>query len=170
MEGMLQQDVRGLDVVLSTTELLDLIQSYKDFFTAIPIDNATAVNWHPDMLFTTWLTFKQTGSVPPDIQGATKIFTVESHPFFTNSSGENSTSNNYLNQVLIKAVFDKTNQIIQESSIVEKLRKNKKGYSVHVCNQGNRYGRSFDGPSPKRRSGLWIQKHPKFDSTGQDEH
>lgn len=127
MEGMLTTDARSLDVVLSTTEIIDLIESEKAYFDSIVVDPSAKVNWHPDDLI--YARVAANAPLSQDFLQNYRIYTVESHPFFTPST-VSATSNNYINQVLIKAVFDKTGVIMDESSIKETLRRNKKGFGV----------------------------------------
>lgn len=130
MEGMLAEDVRALDVVLATTELMDLINSERALFDSIVPDESVMVNWHPEELFCMRLT-SETPLNKEQYQNF-KHFSYKSQPLFTSSAGS-STSNNYINQVFMKAVFDQTGKLIDENAIVENLRRNKKGFGVVSC-------------------------------------
>jgi len=137
MEGMLAQDVRSLDVVLSTVEVSELIDTEKEFFDSIEIDSSEKLTWQVDELIAERFTLQV--PIKKEALDSFKTYTVETHPFYTGSELlSTSTSNNYVNQLFIKAVFDKTGAIIDESSIKETLRRNKKGYGeVEVSDPGS---------------------------------
>ena len=128
LEGMLAEDVRALDVVLATTELIDLINSERELFDSIVPEEQTTVNWHPEEL----MVARVSGGHPltREQYSSFKHHSYKTQLLFT-SSALSSTSNNYVNQVFIKAVADKTGKIIDETTIVETLRRNKRGFGVN---------------------------------------
>lgn len=129
MEGMLAEDARSLDVVLSTVEIAEMIESEKEFFNSTEIDLGAKVNWQADELIAARLGSGFT--IPRGSLDTYTPYTAQTHPFYTGSELlSTSTSNNYINQLFIKAVLDKTGQLIDESTIKETLRRNKKGYGV----------------------------------------
>ena len=127
---MLAEDIRPLDIVLATTELLDLINLDRGYFDSIELDDTVPVNWHPEELFIRRL--DSNGALTAD--DYTKYrHSGYRHQVLYSSSTLSSTSNNYINQVFMKAVLDKTGVLLDEKCIVETLRKNKKGYAVLHC-------------------------------------
>lgn len=135
LEGMLAEDVRALDVVLSTTELMDLINSERQYFDSIVPDDQTLVNWHPEELISARLTGGQ--ALTQEQYQSFKRYPYRTQTLYT-SSVLSSTSNNYVNQVFIKAVLDKTGKIVDENTILETLRRNKKGFGVRPAYSGSR--------------------------------
>lgn len=128
---MLAQDVRSLDVVLSTVEVAELIDTEKDYFNSIVVDESEAINWQADDLISARLS----SGLPLDSSSlkSLKPYTLQSFKFFTPSEMQyTSTSNNYVNQLFIKSVYDKTGKIVHETDIKESLRRNKKGFTVKL--------------------------------------
>jgi hypothetical protein len=117
-----------MDIVLTTMELLELINQHKQEFDAILVDETATVGWQFDELLKSG-TLQQGGVSLEQILGRLRVFTVHSHPLYTNST-TSATSNNYLNQVLIRLFKDRAGVEVAESSITETLRKNKKGFGV----------------------------------------
>jgi hypothetical protein len=154
-----------MDIVLTTTELLELVTDHKQEFEAITIDESVKVGWQFDELLKTGL-LQEDISVEK-ILGRLRIFSAATHPLYTNST-TSATSNNYLNQVLIKLFRDRAGVDVSEASITETLRKNKKGFGVVSSNPGNRVQRPELGSQVHRSESLRIQEHPESDPPAQD--
>ena len=108
IETMLPNEMKSLDVVLSTTELLEMIESNHDEFHRPDISQAASnskVCWQVDQLFEARL--KLNAPIPQAELSNYKLFAPQNHPLYSSSTGH-ATSNNYLNQTFIKAVLDKT--------------------------------------------------------------
>lgn len=117
-----------MDIVLTTMELLELIMQHRQEFEAILVDESAKVGWQFEEVLKAapW----QQGTLTADqILSQLRVFAVDSHPLYTNST-TSATSNNYLNQVLIRLFKDRAGLEVAEKSITETLRKNKKGFGV----------------------------------------
>ena len=94
-----------MDIVLTTMELLELIMQHRQEFEAILVDESAKVGWQFEEVLKAapW----QQGTLTADqILSQLRVFGVDSHPLYTNST-TSATSNNYLNQVLIRLFKDR---------------------------------------------------------------
>ena len=118
-----------MDVVLATMEVLELITHHREEFDSIKVEGDEKVCWEVDKMVQKSLETAGKHLSKQEILGDFKVFSVKDHPLYT-SSEVSSTSNNYLNQILIKTVRDSCGKVVQEGSIKEQLRRNKKGFGV----------------------------------------
>lgn len=165
LEGMLSEEVRALDIVLTTTELIELINLDKAAFDFVP--SVPLMNWHPEDLFVARV--KKNAPLTKDDFTAFKHSNFTEIPLFTSSS-LTSTSNNYINQIFVKAILDNTGQSVDESSISETLRRNKKGFGVISPNLGSGVQRSSIRANNKGSTSVWVQEHSKPDKTHKNQY
>lgn len=117
-----------MDIVLTTAELLELIAQHRQEFDAIALDPTAKVGWQFDELLKAGGPLQEGDSLE-QVFARLRVFSLDSHPLYTNST-TSATSNNYLNQVLMRLFKDRAGLEVAESSITETLRKNKKGFGV----------------------------------------
>lgn len=124
-ESSLLPNVKEIDLVISTTEMLEFMKGQAKVFEETMAGDGGRGCWQFENMLEariskgSALTRTELSSLLP--------YTWQSFPLHSHSD-VNSTSNNYLSQLFLKAVFDKTNKLPAESQLVESLRRGKKGY------------------------------------------
>lgn len=129
-----EEEIKSLDVVVSTAELKEFIDQHKEFFFQAPFDESAKVCWDLEQVIHEWLTTQDPAIIQRSLVERRQV--VKDLALYTHST-MSSTSNNYLSQVLIQNVFKKTGTLVSETSLVESLRRNKKGFTVCRCKEGS---------------------------------
>lgn len=124
-ESTIAGQIKALDIVIATTELEDYVREKKDEVFAYALSPDTKTCWQVDEMIAQRISEGKPLEKTAFLKQAG--YGIQDHPLYS-SSEISTTSNNFLNQILIKGYLNRTGKLIKETEIVETLRRNKKGF------------------------------------------